>query len=1158
MAKYFVKSLITLLVLTIAETSFAQAPQKISYQAVIRNASNVAFINATVGMRISILQGSAIGTSVYEETQTPMTNAVGLVTIEVGNGTVVSGTFASINWSTGLYWIKTETDPLGGIAYSIFGNAQLLSVPYALYAGSSSGGWNTTGNSGTVDGTNFIGTTNNVSLNFKVNGENAGRIDRYYSLGNTFLGGSAGVSHSIATGEFNSAFGRGALYYNVNGSANTAVGVNSLYYNLGNGATAIGFEAMGGYQNGDGSVAVGFRALRGHPVPANNTGFLNTAIGVNSLIDNTAGDNNTASGYQALFTNSTGSNNTATGSNALTTNTTGSNNTAVGKGADVSVNNLTNATAIGYNAKVGASNSLVLGSTGVDAVKVGIGLTVPIATLDVLGNIKIVDGTQGAGKVLTTIDGSGLATWQTPSGNSGWSLTGNTGTTASNFIGTNDDVSLNFVANGAIAGRIDPYYSSGNTFLGGSAGMSNDYTAGGFNSAFGRGALHFNVSGSENTTIGVNSLFHNVVGNGGTAVGFEAMAYYLNPEGSVAVGYRALRGYPNPADNTGLQNTALGVTSLIDNTSGGNNTASGYQALFTNSTGSNNTAMGSNALTTNTTGSNNTAVGKGADVSVNNLTNATAIGYNAKVGASNSLVLGGTGVDAVKVGIGLTIPIATLDVLGNIKITDGTQGPGKVLTSDATGLATWEIPSGGGWSLNGNSGTIDGANFIGTTDNIPLNIKVNNQGAGRIDHLLANTFWGYQAGLSNSTGNSNTAIGRGALLNNLTGNSNTATGVFALQNNTSSLNTANGSEALRNNTTGNTNTAVGFQALLSNTTGSSNTAIGSTVLTSNTTGLGNVAIGNTTLNSNTTGLNNTAIGLGALRQNTTGQRNTAIGGDALLKNTIANFNTATGWGALTQNTTGESNVANGYLALPNNTTGFGNTANGKNALLNNTTGSNNTANGNDALKSNTTGSQNTAIGLQADVASGALTNATAIGNGAIVDASNKVRIGNSFVTVIEGQVAYSFPSDARFKYNIQPNVPGLDFINKLKPITYLFDEKKLANYTKTGQLNNNTNDFINVGYNETSKILHTGFLAQDIERICKELGYEFDGLHKPSNDKDHYSLAYSQFIMPLVKGMQEQQLQIEEQKQINKQQNEKLQLLQKQLEELKQLVDKLK
>ena len=113
---------------------FAQAPQKMSYQAVIRNSSNALITSTPVGMQISILQGSSTGTAVYVETQTPSTNANGLASVEIGGGTVVFGNFSTINWANGPYFIKTETDPTGGTAYTINGTNELMSVPYALNA----------------------------------------------------------------------------------------------------------------------------------------------------------------------------------------------------------------------------------------------------------------------------------------------------------------------------------------------------------------------------------------------------------------------------------------------------------------------------------------------------------------------------------------------------------------------------------------------------------------------------------------------------------------------------------------------------------------------------------------------------------------------------------------------------------------------------------------------------------------------------------------------------------------------------------------------------------------------------------------------------------------------------------------------------------------
>jgi hypothetical protein len=119
-----------LILMLISSSLFSQSPQKMSYQAVIRDAGSALVTSHAVGMRISILQGSSSGTVVYTETQTPGTNTNGLVSIEIGGGTG----FDAIDWSSGPYFLKTETDPTGGTNYSISGTSQLLSVPYALYS----------------------------------------------------------------------------------------------------------------------------------------------------------------------------------------------------------------------------------------------------------------------------------------------------------------------------------------------------------------------------------------------------------------------------------------------------------------------------------------------------------------------------------------------------------------------------------------------------------------------------------------------------------------------------------------------------------------------------------------------------------------------------------------------------------------------------------------------------------------------------------------------------------------------------------------------------------------------------------------------------------------------------------------------------------------
>ena len=112
----------------------AQAPQKMTYQAVVRNSANALIVDQNVSARISIVQGSATGTVVYAELHHVTTNANGLMTVEIGGGTPTTGNFANINWANGPFFLLTEIDPAGGSSYLVSSMQQLLSVPYALYA----------------------------------------------------------------------------------------------------------------------------------------------------------------------------------------------------------------------------------------------------------------------------------------------------------------------------------------------------------------------------------------------------------------------------------------------------------------------------------------------------------------------------------------------------------------------------------------------------------------------------------------------------------------------------------------------------------------------------------------------------------------------------------------------------------------------------------------------------------------------------------------------------------------------------------------------------------------------------------------------------------------------------------------------------------------
>ena len=332
---------------------------------------------------------------------------------------------------------------------------------------------------------------------------------------------------------------------------------------------------------------------------------------------------------------------------------------------------------------------------------------------------------------------------------------------------------------------------------------------------------------------------------------------------------------------------------------------------------------------------------------------------------------------------------------------------------------------------------------------------------------------------------------------------------------------------------GNGNSAAeNVDALNLSTTGSNNTAHGRSSLHSNTTGSQNTATGFAALSDNTSGAANTANGVVALSRNTTGSYNTATGDGALYNNTTGRFNTANGLEALLNNTEGDNNTAAGSFALIANTTGNNNTANGWYSLQNNTTGTYNIADGVDALYSNTTGTFNTAIGVGADVGSGDLTNATAIGHGAVVDASDKVRIGNNSVTVIEGQVAYTFSSDRNKKENFQP-VDGEEVLRKIRQFNLTSwnyigqDAKTLRHYGPMAQ------DFYAafghdaIGTVGTPKTINSGDMAGVMMIAIKALATENDQLKSAVAKQEAVNAEQRKRLEALTARFEEQDKQIQ-------------------------------
>ena len=217
-----INSLLTGLLLTasvfLTQQATAQAPQRMSYQSVLRNSSNVLLAETLVGIKISVLQGGASGTAVYVETQTATTNANGLLSIQIGAGTATTGSFATINWAAGTYFIKTETDPAGGTNYSITGTQEILSVPYAMYAAKS-------GDATTMGAISGSSSTNGATINAGVlsltpaDAANGGIVTN----GTQTIGGAKTFTQSVTANSFAKTGGTSSQYLMADGS--TSVGL---------------------------------------------------------------------------------------------------------------------------------------------------------------------------------------------------------------------------------------------------------------------------------------------------------------------------------------------------------------------------------------------------------------------------------------------------------------------------------------------------------------------------------------------------------------------------------------------------------------------------------------------------------------------------------------------------------------------------------------------------------------------------------------------------------------------------------------------------------------------------------------------------------------------------------------------------------------------
>ncbi|MBC7777390.1 MAG: tail fiber domain-containing protein [Phycisphaerae bacterium] len=261
-------------------------------------------------------------------------------------------------------------------------------------------------------------------------------------------------------------------------------------------------------------------------------------------------------------------------------------------------------------------------------------------------------------------------------------------------------------------------------------------------------------------------------------------------------------------------------------------------------------------------------------------------------------------------------------------------------------------------------------------------------------------------------------------------------------------------------------------------------------------------------------LNNTAVGLSSLYSNTTGTFNTSLGWSSLGNNTTGINNTAIGVFALAGNTNNSYNVAVGQSARLSAQSSSYTTAIGVQTFLYDSVSNNNVALGAWAGRNHQFADCNTLIGYATDANGEEFGYSTALGSGTTITASHQARVGTSVMSSIGGFQSWTtLPSDARYKTNVKENVPGLAFINKLRPVTYQIDIKGIQQ-TLGKKINEAENP-------AAAAQIRTGFLAQEVEKAAQEIGFEFDGVDKPKNEKDLYGLRYAEFTVPLVKAVQE-------------------------------------